>query len=203
MRLLCRTNMPDGPIDFLTTAKSSMSGDAEQRPKKVVFNASQHLLEGENLFAVSVHQKTGLQHSQHPQPFMSAQHDAERNEWPLVVVTSTDLIFDLRLRGNKLQPCLSQEILDECSRRRFVYQPEPEPEPEPLLALSGVQYMTVEDPFNSDNLILAVAGSCVCVFCLLYSAYQVSTFATSFSCGWCLILQCTGQPMRKATRAKI
>lgn len=88
-------------------------------------------------------------------------------------VTSTDLIFDLNLRGNKLQPCLTQEFVDECNRRRFIYQPEPEPEPEPLPVVDEA-VVIVEVPFNTDNLIVAAAGAFVCLFCIFYVGYQVS-----------------------------
>ena len=80
--------MRPGPADFLTTALSSLSGEAELRPKRYTFNASEFLVDGDNVFAVSVHQKS---------------------------VTSSDLIFDLNMRGNKLQVTCRLELRMLCT----------------------------------------------------------------------------------------
>ena len=46
-------------------------------------------------------------------------------------MTSSDLIFDMTLAGQKRVPCLTEEMKADCAALRKVYAPEPEPEPEP------------------------------------------------------------------------
>jgi len=99
---LARSNMPSGPINFITQAAAAAADDTEV--VSYSFNATAgHLLPGANVIAASVHQFSG----------------------------SNDLRFDLRFVGRKRHPCIAQERYEASVVPEPQPVPEPEPEPPP------------------------------------------------------------------------
>jgi hypothetical protein len=141
---MMRSNMPSGPVNFITKAATGLSGDDESEVISLTFNASAgHLTAGWNVIAASVHQ----------------------------FGTSNDLRFDLRFAGRKRHPCIPQQIMDECDTAQALAAIVPEPEPE--IAPPPPPVALPPEPISSDVVIVSITLGLCGVGVLSYISYQV------------------------------